>query len=509
MTVVHEIVMPQLGQAMESGVVAAWKLEDGSKVVAGETIAIVESDKASYDIEAAFAGTLSHIVDAGAEVNVGEPIATIAEAGGATPAGPIGARTGRLLASPKARVLAKTLDVDLNAISSRRLDGLLVAQDVEAAATASRSTRPFEAREGRPLSSLRRTAADRLARSWRQAPHFVQMVEVNASRLSQAMVLIREKRLGCTLNDILIKVAADTLAQFPDLNARIADDALVMSNSVSVGLAVATDEGLTVPVLRDVDKRSLSELAKASADLVVRARKGGLAHSDFGKGSLTVSNLGRYGVAFGTPVLNLDEPILIFVGAIEERPVGEAGRIVLRPMTTLSVCYDHRVADGLRAAQFSGALKRALEDLDGIVPVTETGPRLAQRELHASSASGLSVAVRARTHHWLEDEPKEIGGADGEPDPVSFALGGLLSCMIAAVKLTAKRSNIEVDKIEGRLTATPTGKVREVRIALDVWAAADPSEVVELLDLAKTSCLLHDLMSADLRITIVLNVRRD
>jgi pyruvate/2-oxoglutarate dehydrogenase complex dihydrolipoamide acyltransferase (E2) component/uncharacterized OsmC-like protein len=517
----HAVVMPQLGQAMEFGTITQWLVAEGTQVTSGQAIALVETDKASYELEATAAGTIRRFAAIGAEVAVGEAVAQIDDGAAASSPvqpqtlqevqSPVGAarpvaprrKAGRPLASPKARALAPTVQVDLGEVLSRRADGLIVAHDVELAAAARRASAPAGGSGAIPLNRLRRTAADRLARSWQQAPHFVQMIEVDASRLSQAITAIREGRLGATFNDILIKVAADTLARFPDLNARFADGGLVMSEAVVVGLAVSTDQGLTVPVLRNVAQRSLAEVANASADLVARAREGRLAPSDFGAGSLTVSNLGRYGVAFGTPVLNLDEPILIFVGAIDERPVGQ---IVLRPMTTLSVCFDHRVVDGLRAAQFSQALKAALEALDGIIPAPAFEPELNERELLATSKNRLAVDVQARGHRWVVDEPQAIGGEDRGPDPVTLALGSLLSCMIVAFKLVARRRGVAINKVEARLAATPKGKVKQIEIGLDIWSSAASADVQKMLAPAKAMCLVNDMLRSDLPIAVNLTV---
>jgi pyruvate/2-oxoglutarate dehydrogenase complex dihydrolipoamide acyltransferase (E2) component/uncharacterized OsmC-like protein len=519
------IVMPQLGQAMESGVVLEWMAADGAAVVIGQLIAQVESDKAVYEIEAHHEGILRHAVMAGDQVAVGEAIARVesgqadtiavpslqsaASESIATPVSvqPRAAEPNRALASPKARVLAQQTGLDLAGVPSRRADGLIVAADVDMAAAQSVGAAASLLPTAIPMTRLRRTAAERLTRSWQQAPHFVQMIEVDASRLSRALELIRERRVTYTFNDLLIKLAADTLAQFPDINARYANGTLVPQNSVDVGLAVATPEGLTVPVIRRVHTRSLADIAENSAALVGAARAGRLTTKDLGQASLTVSNLGRYGVAFGTPVLNLDEPILIFVGAIQQRPVGVNGQIKLLPMTTLSICFDHRVVDGLRAAEFSQAIKQAFEALAGVLPDEDHAePKLGERELAAFSGEALAVSLQSHRHRWVVDEPPELGGADSGPDPVTLALSGLLSCMIVAFKLTARRRKVVLTKVEGRLTATPSGKVKEITIALDVWSDADPAIVQKLLAPSKATCLVHDLLRPDLSLALELQV---
>jgi pyruvate dehydrogenase E2 component (dihydrolipoamide acetyltransferase) len=522
----QELLMPQLGQAMEVGVVAEWLVADGSEVVVGQPVANIESDKSVYEIEATTSGVIRHRAALGEEVPVGKVFATIGDRGGqpaeeatrarsalsAAPSEisvtPLTARTGagnQSLASPKAREEAKALGVDLHQVAAHRSDGLIVADDVRAVAKSGGASPTTANHESTPLSRLKRTAADRLARSWRQAPHFVQMIEVDATALRRAQALIRQGSLKVTLNDVLIKVAADALARIPQINARFHEDQLVSFPNVSIGLAVATDLGLTVPVVRAADQLTLEEISAETRVLVATAREGRLSSQQLGTASATVSNLGAYGIAFGTPVLNLDEPILIFVGAIVEKPVGRDGEIVLRPMTTLSIAYDHRVVDGLQASLYSSALKQGLESLQGLLPAVESGPTLHERELEArSGGEEIAVRVRSRGHSWTVDEPSDIGGKDTGPDPVSLVLGGLLSCMMIALKLTAKRRKVVLKDVRGTLQATPTGKVKSVVLRLETWSDSPSSDVKKLLAPAKQMCLVHDLLRKDLDLTVEL-----
>jgi uncharacterized OsmC-like protein len=169
------------------------------------------------------------------------------------------------------------------------------------------------------------------------------------------------------------------------------------------------------------------------------------------------------------------------------------------------------VVDGLQAALFSRSLKQALEALEGLLPddAGEAVAPLAERQLEArSDADGLAVQVRGGRHAWTVDEPEAIGGADSGPDPVTVTLGGLLSCMVIAFRLAARRRKVEIGEVRGALTATPpTGKVKSVALRLDVWSAADEAEVQKLLAAAKASCLVHDMLRPDLPIAVELVVR--
>jgi pyruvate/2-oxoglutarate dehydrogenase complex dihydrolipoamide acyltransferase (E2) component/uncharacterized OsmC-like protein len=495
------LIMPRLGQAMEFGTIAEWLTEDGAAVEVGQPVASVESDKATYEIEATQAGVIRRLAALGAEIPVGEPIATITFGVDARP-----------LASPRAKALARSLNVEVGAISSHRPDKLIVAADVEMAAAARKAERAVEApaaAEGAALTPTQRTAAERLTRSWRQAPHIVQMVEVDGDQLATTAAAMREGRVAGTLNDLLIKAAADCLAQFPRLNARFGVDRLIPLPEVSVGLAVAAETGLTVPVVRGADHLSIAEIGEQTRSLIASARAGRLKPAELGGASLTISNLGAYGIAFGTPVLNLDEPILVFVGALEERPVVRAGRIVAGRRVTLSIAYDHRVVDGLQAARFSQALKRRLETAAELLPAAADirAPALGARELEATSpAGGLEVQVRDAHHAWTVDEPSIVGGTDSGPDPVNLVLGALASCMVIALKLTARRRQIALGEVRARLAANPQGKVREAVLRLEVWSAAPEAEVRGLLAPAKATCLVHDMLRADLPVAVELTV---
>lgn len=373
-----EVLMPQLGQAMVTGVITEWHVADGAHVCAGAPLVTIEADKAAFDIEAPADGVVRHQLPAGAEAEVGTVIAMIGasaaaadtsspsmpaaagtrRAAAAAPASPVAAR---VLASPRARAAAAGR-IDLADVSPTSADGMITTADVEQAiADRLRSAPPREPARGErreALGTLRRGAIHRLQKSWSQAPHFVQIVDTDATQLVAARSLRQAGGTRATLNDIIIKAAADTMAEFADLNAHVEGDEIVYADQVDVSLAVATDRGLRTPVIRDAAGLSLDELAVRTRAAVEDARAGRAAG---GRSSLTVSNLGGYGIRCGTPVLNLDESVLVFVGEIAERAVVRSGAIAARHEMTLSIAFDHRVVDGLRAAEFSAALRRRLE----------------------------------------------------------------------------------------------------------------------------------------------------
>lgn len=381
-----DVLMPQLGQAMETGVIVAWHVGDGELVNEGAPLLTIEADKAAFDIEAPASGRIWHHVAAGAEADVGAVLATIGEgaaaavppsspaadtaAGGNAVAAPIRRQDApKVFASPRARAAAAGR-IDLAEVAPAQPGGMITAADVEQAIarreTVTEAAQPSASADRRePIGASRRSVIRRLQQSWTQAPHIVQMVDVDATQLAAALERRRAGATRATLNDIIIKAAADTMAEFADLNAHVEGDEIVYADRVDVCLAVSTERGLRTPLIEGAAGLPLEVLADRRHDAVEAAHAGRAAG---GRGSLTISNLGSYGIRCGTPVLNLDETVLVFVGEIAERAVVKAGAVVPRPEMTLSIAFDHRVVDGMRAAEFSAALRRRLEAPAGTSP---------------------------------------------------------------------------------------------------------------------------------------------
>jgi pyruvate dehydrogenase E2 component (dihydrolipoamide acetyltransferase) len=522
-----EILMPQLGQAMVSGVVVAWHVADGDEVQAGAPLITIESDKSAFDIESPATGVVTRHVAEGQEAEVGAVLGLIgAESAPSSPAttlpnkGTSGqhppppselAEPGReVSASPRARAAARG-KIPLAEVQPSRADGMITEEDVARAiklagsTKASSSTAP-EAVTGRRegIGTAHRSAIKRLQRSWTQAPHIVQMIEVDAAALVEAQALIKQGVLKATLNDIIIKAAADVMATFPDLNAFIDGDDIVYSSDVDVSIAVATERGLRTPTLTSVAGLSLEEVADRTREAVQQARDG---RSIMRRASFTVSNLGRYGIQFGSPVLNLDESVLIFVGAISEKPRVVSGAIEAAHELTLSIAYDHRIADGLRAAEFSAALRERLEQFQPGVPAP------------VAAADGRSVSLRsshlkcelndASGHRWVIDEPGAIGGTDRGPDPVTSVLGALLSCLTIAFRLTAERRGVPIEQLDGSISTPDSAKVQRIEAVLRVRSSADPEKVQALLKPAKRACYVHAMLKDEIDLSIRLDTEAD
>ena len=529
-----KIVMPKLGQAMTEGVVVRWHCKDGERVAAGELLVTVETDKATYDLEAITSGTLHVVVQEGEEVPIHTVIGEIGDApvrahttAALPPAEPVapqrtGLRPGRVLASPKAKRLAAERGIDLSTLTPSSADGVISAADVEQAAEnavahqqSATSARPASAptrteRERRPLTGIRKASARRVQAAWQTIPHIVQMIEVDASALQAVRARLRADIAGLTLNDLILYAAARMLAGLPDLNGTVENEDLVLYDGVDIGFAVDSPRGLLVPVIRGADGLAITSLVQERQRLVEAARAGQLQSADMGQASLTVSNLGMFGIRAGTPVINLGEPILVFVGAVEERPVVRSGQIIARPMLTLSIAYDHRVADGVAASRLSQGLKETLEDLESTVGSQKPEAQQSQeppgkREVRSMSARArYAVQVQSQGHTWSLDEPASDGGEDTGPDPLTAFLGALLSCMTIAFKAAARRRKIAIERIDGHAKAPPKGQVKEIALTLAVWSAASEQDLQILLERAKRGCYVSALLKPDIRLTVEL-----
>lgn len=361
--------MPALGMAQETGTVVQWMKRAGDRVVKGEPLLEVETDKAVVEVESPASGTLAAIsAEAGAEVPVGTAIALILgtdesepvrasvavrSASGSPPAGFAGdlptsgeVNTSRLQpASPKARRLAEESGVDLAAVAGTGPDGAVVSADLPETASES------ELEVGRTW----RIMAERTAAAW-AAPHFYLTREVMAGPLLAA------KSEKVTVTDLLVKLSAMTLKRHPHLCSAWRQGRLVKSSRISIGIAVAGEEGLTVPVLPDADRKSLAEISAWREGAVERARSHRLHPADLEGGVFTISNLGMHGVDAFTAIINGGQAAILAVGRIAERPVARNGAVEAAQTMILTLGCDHRAVDGARGALFLQDLVAALED---------------------------------------------------------------------------------------------------------------------------------------------------
>jgi pyruvate dehydrogenase E2 component (dihydrolipoamide acetyltransferase) len=394
-----DVIMPALGMAQETGKVLRWLKQDGDAVAKGEPLLEVETDKVTVEIESPGAGTLASVtVPEGTEVPVGTVIAVVlapgesvaaeivsepvpvteteprlareveAVAAAAVAAPTPASRPRRRLASPKARRLAEARGIDLDALAGSGPNGAVTAKDVDAIAQSSVHA-PATNGDSFEIGTVWRVMAERTTRSWQEVPHFFLSRDVDASRLETWRAAVR-KRPGAervSHTDLLVKLCAEALRRHPRVNASWRDGAIVPGSAVNVGIAVATDDGLVVPVVHRVDTLELAELSARRVEIAAAARAGRLRPADVQGGTFTVSNLGMYGVDAFQAIVNAPQAAILAVGRIVDRPVALNGEVVVRPVLTLSVSFDHRVVDGARGAEFLDTLAELIEEPAGLV----------------------------------------------------------------------------------------------------------------------------------------------
>jgi pyruvate dehydrogenase E2 component (dihydrolipoamide acetyltransferase) len=398
--VATEVILPRLGQGMESGTIVRWLKSEGEPVQKGEPLFELDTDKVTQEVEAEAAGVLLKIAVSEGEVPVGKTVAFIGAEGEDVPevaaaadetsgtryqpaveaeptverqvpgTGLSDSSNGRIKASPLARRIARERGIELSGIRGTGPDGRIVAEDVERA-EAGAPAAPVAAQapvaagevERVALTNVRKTIARRLTEAW-QIPVFQLQASADMTRVNALVARLREREpeLRITVTDVLTKVCAQALMRHREVNAEFTEDAILLHPSANVGLAVAAPQGLVVPVIRSAERLSLTEIARLRADLVGRARENKLRAEDIDGGTFTISNLGMYAVERFTAVLNPPQAAIVAVGATEERVVPLGGETAVRPMVTLTATFDHRAVDGAPAAAFLQTLKESLED---------------------------------------------------------------------------------------------------------------------------------------------------
>ena len=401
---VTEIPMPKMGMSMESGTLVAWHKHAGDDVAEGEVIAEISSEKIDSEVTAPASGVLGPLqVAEGEDVPVGTTLVVIAApgetpgseppsttrpaAGESEPAAKAAeGRPGRITvapaaretpagprASPAARKRARELGVDLATVEPAQPGRRVTSRDVDRAAEA--ATRGLEAApaadllqeadgEAVPFTGIRAVVARRMAESVRETAQVTVTRQMDASGLVAHRKRLKEPGgeatgLRVTYTDLLVEGVARILREHPKLNATLDADGVIRHHRVSVGIAVALDDGLIVPVIHDVHTKSLEEIVRERTDLAERAHAGALSVDEVEGATFTITNLGGFGTDLFTPILNLPQVAILGVGRITDQVVAHEGEVVIRPTMWLSLTIDHRAVDGAPAAAFLTALAGA------------------------------------------------------------------------------------------------------------------------------------------------------
>ncbi|MEM7030099.1 MAG: dihydrolipoamide acetyltransferase family protein [Chloroflexota bacterium] len=400
--------MPALGLAQETGILVEWLKTEGDAVTQGEPLMEIETDKATVEIEAAASGTLAGVeAQVGDEIPVGQTIAWILAPGETLPEAnadeasptkesgppPSGSnepqpasntvseaaikstprpqqQNRRIPASPKARRLAKEHQLNLADIIGSGPAGAVLANDVLQATSTIIQTAPAHLAETdiqdaseAPMSRMWQVMARRLTESWQTVPHFYLEVEANTSRF---MAWHKQIQPGdtetFTYTDLLVKVVAAALDKHPQVNAKWVNDKIYFNDQINIGLAVAVEDGLLVPVIHQADQLSLNDIAARRKFIIKQAQANKLSLPDMSNGTFTISNLGMFGIDGFSAIVNPPQAAILAVGQIAEKVVAVNGQAVVQPMMRLTLSCDHRVVDGVRGAQFLQTLKGFIEE---------------------------------------------------------------------------------------------------------------------------------------------------
>ncbi len=409
------IAIPKLGMSMTEATLVEWKTADGDKVTKGDVVLLIETEKTQWEVEAAGDGFVHILVTQDVVAPVSRVVGLIAEseaeldtlrkeppgelysseageaqaaaiADGGTVAGaapvpppPTAAVTApgeRVRISPVARKMTEEYMIDVSSITGSGPGGRIVREDVQRAiddkgkapAAGTAAIGGKRVKSAIPLKGIRKSIAEHMQRSLAVSAQLTLMGEIDATELKKfrETLVAEEERLGAriTYSDILVAALARALIDVPVINASLIGEEIILWEDINIGVAVAIEGGLIVPVVMAADKKSLVEINQTLKGLVDKARNGKLLPDDVSGSTFTLTNLGAFGGGwgFGTPIINQPEASILGTGPITDRPVARDGEVVIRPVMTYSFTFDHRVFDGAPAAQFMVRLTEILEN---------------------------------------------------------------------------------------------------------------------------------------------------
>ncbi len=409
---ITKVHMEALSPTMEEGQLVRWLKAEGDAVSNGDVLAEIETDKATMELVARGDGVLRKILlGAGGTAPVGSVIGIIAAAGddisalggdadapaaqaaapaptkapaeaapapaGPAPAAPTTQEGGRVKASPLARRLADDLGVDLARVEGSGPGGRIVKRDVEAAresvpaAPVAAAAVPGSDYEDVPVSQMRKTIAKRLVESIGPIPHFFLTIDVDMARAMEARQSINAwlEKQGekISINDIILKAVAGALSRHPECNAQWHGTHVRRFNAVHLGVAVAVEDGLITPVVKNAHLKGIAQIAREVRELAARGREKRLMPDEYTGSTFSVSNLGMFGIHEFTAIINPPEAGILAIGGVEDTPVAMNGEVVIRPRMRITMSCDHRVIDGAQGSRFLATLKTMLEEPTAIL----------------------------------------------------------------------------------------------------------------------------------------------
>jgi pyruvate dehydrogenase E2 component (dihydrolipoamide acetyltransferase) len=389
----ENIYLPRLGQTMTEGTIVRWLVGDGTNVQKGDEVYTLEYDKATVNIESPGSGKIKILVKEGETVPVSSVVAVVmGEDEGEVPE--ILVKTPdenkspelEIKASHMAKKLAREYGINLSDVKASDPSGRITREDVIRYREALQGSKPEGIKTSKqdtvqdngqdiknvPLTGMRKVIARRMVQSAFTAPHVTYTTDVDMSEISrlrdQLNEEMAEQKIKLSYTDLIIKVVARALEKCSDINVQLKEESIEYVKQINIGMAVAVDKGLIVPVIRDADKLSLEDIAVKTRELAEKARKNILKPDEIAGGTFTVTNLGMYGVDVFTPIINQPESAILGVGRIVEKAVVSPTReLIIKPMMVLSLSADHRVIDGALAARFLNEVKKLLEKPYGLL----------------------------------------------------------------------------------------------------------------------------------------------
>jgi pyruvate dehydrogenase E2 component (dihydrolipoamide acetyltransferase) len=399
-----EVRLPQLGQTMEEGTIVNCLVNVGDEVKKGDVIFEIETDKATLEMESPADGFVKHIlVKVDETLPVGAPVLVLgaededvpqsfvdsltggapapAEAAPAAEAPPVAETAkvepepakpaGRIMASPRAKKLAANLGVDLATVAGTGPAGKITEQDVQNAALAKPSA-PYapaasapEVKAGQaiPLNRLQRITAEKMLKSKQEIPCFYLTVKADVTDLVELRTKLNEAGgVKLSYNDFLLKAVATGLEKYPIMTGQIDGDQIKLAESIGIGLAISVPDGLVAPIVKDVNKKNVRQIATDSQAIIERARSNKLTPSDIEGGCITVSNLGAFGIDNFIPIVVPGQCSILGIGQITDTCVPNSGNILVRKLMNMTLSVDHKVANGAYAAKFLDFVRKQIED---------------------------------------------------------------------------------------------------------------------------------------------------
>ncbi len=340
----YEFKLPDLGEGLTEGEISRWLVSEGQEVAEDDPLVEIQTDKTTVEIPSPAAGTVTSIlVEEGKIVPVGTVLVVIGGDPDDRPPAAMPERPSKARVTPLVRRIAQELGVDLDSLTGTGPQGRITEEDVRGSASPSEGRRE-------PLRGVRRVIAEHMARAHREVPAVTWVEECDFSGMDLKQLV-----------PAVLKACAETLKEFPELNARLERDEIVFLDRYDLGVAVQTDDGLVVPVVRDCAARSVEELGADVARLAQSARDRTLKPEELRGSTFTVTSAGKLGGLLQTPIVNHPEVAILSIGRIGPRPVVRDGEVVAAQIGYVSVTFDHRVVDGARAAEFGLAVIRRLE----------------------------------------------------------------------------------------------------------------------------------------------------